>query len=47
VELTPRLEVLAYELGPSGDYKETGRYLDRLDVDKPWPVAIDLASLVR
>jgi Uma2 family endonuclease len=47
VELTPRLEILVYEIGPSGDYKETGRYLDRFEVDRPWPITLDLGSLIR
>jgi Uma2 family endonuclease len=47
VELAPRLEVLVYELARSGDYKETGRYLDRFEVDRPWPITLDLGSLIR
>jgi Uma2 family endonuclease len=43
VELAPRLVVVTYELG--GEYQETGKHVTALNVDRPGPIKIDLASL--
>ncbi len=45
VEMEP-LEVHTFETVPLG-YRETGVHRDRLAVDQPFPVEIDLSSLLR